>query len=342
MASIRKKEGFTLVELMLVLAIFGIVMGIVFTALTTYQTKSKAQKNILFMNESVKSAIYILTNYIQMAGFGCEYSLDFQNKKINNLYDRVFTPVDNGFNGNDGLTIVEANRFIGYVVDNSSSNFSQCSTGDKVYISVTNTSKINLIDSNLKKYIFIERTPFNSFFELTENPTHVNLSNCPTGTNCYSLKLNNEITTCDNDSVYAVRAISITYDSKDQEIQINENVGGNSYPVLSNVEALQFQYGIDKNGDGNFDDLDNDGNPLDNSFSKENERYLKLVRVFILLRTKDPDPKYKDSNLTYHIANHTINLDTNDSNGINSKYDWHYRRKLIVFDVVPRNIIYGF
>jgi len=154
--------------------------------------------------------------------------------------------------------------------------------------------------------------------------------------------LNNEITTCDNDSVYAVRAISITYDSKDQEIQINENVGGNSYPVLSNVEALQFQYGIDKNGDGNFDDLDNDGNPLDNSFSKENERYLKLVRVFILLRTKDPDPKYKDSNLTYHIANHTINLDTNDSNGINSKYDWHYRRKLIVFDVVPRNIIYGF
>ena len=156
------------------------------------------------------------------------------------------------------------------------------------------------------------------------------------------MKLDNSTTVCDNDSVYAVRAVSITYDYNEQEIEVNENVGDAPQPLLSNVETLQFQYGIDKNDDGVFDDLDGDGNPLDNTFSKSDEIYLKLVKVYILLRTKDPEPNYRDNQTTYQIANHTIQLDTDDSNGINSKYDWHYRRKLIELNIVPRNIIYGY
>ena len=64
--------------------------------------------------------------------------------------------------------------------------------------------------------------------------------------------------------------------------------------------------------------------------------------MYILIRSGNPDPDYRDNQTTYNIVNHTINLETNDSNGINSKYDWHYRRRLIELNIVPRNLLYGF
>ena len=336
----NKKYGFTLIELLLVLAIFSIIMGIVLTSIVSYNKRSKVQKNILFMNEDVKSGIYILSNYLQMAGFGSYYSLDMNNEVVNG-YNRVLTPGDNVNNGSDSLTVVFANKFIGFVADDNGSNSSQCYYGNKVYIRVDSQSNINLLDNNLKKYVFFDSTPYNQFFQIISGPTTASISTCGTGFSCYSITLNSNLKVCDNDSVYGVRAISFTYDNNSQEIEMNENVGNSPIPILGNIETIQFQYGVDRDDDGNFDDIDGDSNPLDNTVSKNDERYLKLIKVYIMIRTKDPDPDYRDNQTTYQIANHTIQLDTNDSNGINSKYDWHYRRKLIEISIVPRNLLYS-
>ena len=333
----NKKNGFTFIELMLVLLIFSIVMTIVYTALSSYQTQSKAQKNLLLMDENIKTGLYILTNYIQMAGFGCSYSLDKQNQTINQTYNRVFTPVDSDTNGADRLTVVLGNRFIGYVADDDNTNLSSCYKNTRIYVAVDSSSKINLINSDLKKYIFIDRNPYNSFFIVTQAPSPASINTCPSGYSCYSVTINNSTTVCDNDSVYSIRAITISYDYVDQQVEINENVGGNSYPLISCVETLQFQYGIDSNKDGVLS-----SGEFKDSFTKSEEKYLKLVKVYLLIRTKEPDPKFKDSRTTYNVANYTINLDTNDSNGIDSEYDWHYRRRVIELNIVPRNMLTGY
>ncbi len=346
------EKGFTIVELLTVLVVLSIILGIIYTSLILYKKQSNFQNDIIILDEDAKSAIYLLTSYIQMAGFGTSYSIIENNQDVNG-FNTVITPADNDADGSDKITIVFANRFIGYVADNDITDSDPCYCSNTIYLRLSNQSKINLLDTDNKSYIFIDRSAYNMFYKIINPPSSASVPSCGSSY-CYSLTIgapakgftqcgdDTRAYVCDNDSVYAVRAVTFFYDPNEQEIEMTENVGDNPSPILSNVETFQIQYGIDRDDDGNFDDTDHDGNPLDDTFSPDDEKYIKLIKIQILLRTRRPDKNYKDDNSTYQIANYTINLDTNDSNGINSKYDWHYRRKLIELNIVPRNIIYEY
>ena len=323
-----KNKGLTLIELLLVLLIFSIVIVIVYPTFQTYNKTSKIQENALMLNQNLEICLNYIENAIQMAGFGTKYSMEFQGKSVNG-YSNVFTPSDGGSSGDDQLTIVYANRVFGQITTDLSGNTSY--SGNILY---TTSDNSNLLDSNLKKYVFIERYPYNQFFELISDPQTVS------GKVVLYLENDTDIEVYENDYVYSVRAVSILYDSTNEQIEINENVGGSNQPLASWIEALQFQYGIDEDNDGTFDDTDGDGNALDNTIPSGKEYYVKLVRVTILARTPNPDSNYRDPNDSYTVANKTITIDKNDSNGIDSKYDTHYRRRLVTLDIVPRNFLY--
>jgi len=65
---------------------------------------------------------------------------------------------------------------------------------------------------------------------------------------------------------------------------------------------------------------------------------VRVVRVFILGRTLRPDPNFEDPNNSYTVADHVIALDTSDANGIDSAFDHHYHRQLLVETVMVRNL----
>ncbi len=322
-----KISAFTILELLIVLFIFSIVIVMTYTSLTTYSRISKAQEDSLMVSQNVRATLDLISNYIRMAGFGTKYSLSIQGGNNVNGFTQVFNAVDNSAEGADRLTVVFASRLVGNIAKNNAGALQY--SGNKIYI---NSTKINLLDNNKKKYVFFERNPFNEFFELISSPTASGtgryLMNFPTGSN---------INAYFGDNVYAVRAITIGYDSTNQQIILNENTGSPTQPLASDIETIQFQYGIDENNDGILDDTDNDGIGLDNTVPPSKEMYLKIVKVSILAKAPHSDYKYKDKHNSYTIANYIVVLDKNDNNGLESKYDWHFRRKLIQVYVSPRN-----
>ena len=327
MGKLNQTNAFTVIELMLSLAIFSIIIVITYTSLTTHSTISKSQEDSLVVSQNIRVITDIIANHIRMAGFGTKYSLSYQTGNSVNGYTQVFNAVDGDSNGSDKLTVVYASRLVGSVAKDNS-NSSQYS-GYRIFI---HSNKINLLNSGRKRYVFFERNPFNQFFQLTSTPNPV-----AGGKYLLTFSPNVQIDAYENDKVYSVRAISIYYNDNNEEIMISENTGGVAQVLASNIETIQFQYGIDEDGDGILDDTDNDGNGLDNIVPPNKEKFLKIVKLSILARASHPDENFKSRKLYYSVGNYRITLDRNDSNGITSKYDWHYRRKVVVVYISPRN-----
>ena len=322
-----KIKGFTIIELIIVLFIFSIVMLITYTSLTTQSTISKAQEDSLLVSQNVRVSLDVIANYIRMAGFGTKYSLSIQTTQSVNNYNQVFNASDNANLGADTLTVVFANRLVGHVAKNNAGKVQY--SGYRIYIT---SNKINLLDSNKKRYVFFERNPYNQFFQLVSSPANVG-----SGKYLLTFATTDHIDAYVGDNVYSIRAVTIYYDSDDEQVQLSENTGSTAQTLATDIETIQFQYGIDENGDGVLDDTDNDGNPLDNTVPKNKEKFIKIVKLSVLAKASHPDPTFKDRHSSYYVANLRITLDKNDDNGISSRYDWHFRRKLIQMYISPRN-----
>ncbi len=63
-----KNEGFTLLELLIAMAITGIVMAAVYSASKTQQDSYIAQEEVATMQQNVRSAMYYMEREIRMAG----------------------------------------------------------------------------------------------------------------------------------------------------------------------------------------------------------------------------------------------------------------------------------
>lgn len=66
---ILKNKGFTLIELMVAMAISGIIMTGIYWAFTTQQDSYRAQDQVAEMQQNIRAGLYIMTNDIRMAGF---------------------------------------------------------------------------------------------------------------------------------------------------------------------------------------------------------------------------------------------------------------------------------
>ena len=71
-----KCDGFTLVELLITLVVSGIIMTGVYSAFKTQQNSYVAQDQVVEMQQNIRSAFYIMTDELRMAGYDIDKNGD--------------------------------------------------------------------------------------------------------------------------------------------------------------------------------------------------------------------------------------------------------------------------
>jgi len=292
-------------------------------------------------------ALQNISHILRMAGSGCRddfppyhnNSLSGQNCDFNNILT-----IANRTDRSDKLTVIAAIRYSGKIGSDSPPG--------------TDTITFNHVDNDefnteYKKYFSIAPSRKQLFYEITSIESGEN-----------GITLSRPISAHSGDRIYRVNAYTIALDTDDidndgdinDDFDLNHNNApdlyiynnaSRSYVHSSNdlraegIEDLQFRYGIDTD---NNNTVDND-EWLDSPATGEIGEIV-AVKVFILARSIYPDREYIDTHddnpsqpgKQYVIADHTITLDSNDGNGINSNYDHHFHRSLMIRTVALRNM----
>ena len=314
------RKGFTLVELMVVMTILGVVVVGVLGLVTRQNKAYHSEEAIIDMQMNNRVALDRIVYLIRMAGFGCQANI---SNGVNG-----FTSVINATNSNsapDSLTLVSGLRKVG-IVDNdndpTNGSFSKTTTTVipvKMDGSLTFTDYFN--DSN-KRYFYISPAISKGFLTVASggvDDTHKKLT-----------KNGASITIREGNNVYAVRAYTLAINSGN--VTINENTGGGNQIYVENIEDLQFQYGWDQNGDGQFDP-----NSEWADDPSGNEDQVRAVKVYLLARSGQPDRDFIDlhdddaatAGKQYTIADHTITLNSSSE---------HFHHYLAEATVLIRNL----
>lgn len=95
--SVHSQSGFTLVEVMIVVALTGVIMGAVYSLYITNLHTSHTQDETVEVQQNLRIAMDVVTRDLRMAGMLVDYG--------NNIFP-IQTIVDNtGPNGSDGVTM---------------------------------------------------------------------------------------------------------------------------------------------------------------------------------------------------------------------------------------------
>ncbi len=314
------RKGFTLVELMVVMTILGVVVVGVLGLVTRQNKAYHSEEAIIDMQMNNRVALDRIVYLIRMAGFGCQANI---SNGING-----FTSVINAANSNsapDSLTLVSGLRKVG-IVDNdndpTNGSFSKTTTTVipvKMDGSLTFTDYFN--DSN-KRYFYISPAISKGFLTVASGGVD--------DTNKKLTKTGGGITIREGNNVYAVRAYTLAINSGN--VTINENTGGGNQIYVENIEDLQFQYGWDQNGDGQFDP-----NSEWADDPSGNEDQVRAVKVYLLARSGQPDRDFIDlhdddaatAGKQYTVADHTITLNSSSE---------HFHHYLAEATVLIRNL----
>jgi len=312
------KQGFTLVELMVALAISLVVMGAIFLTFKSQQDSYVIQDQITAMQQNLRSAMYMLTKDIQMAGYytnfdGNQYTMDWDDLDGDNEIIRPLIYARNNLNvagdnikdNTDVIVIVKASSKTRPLAGTESA------TGSNVDASLRDVDTLVagkcalLVKENLSRA---------EFFQVQEDAGPMNLT--------ISLVENY----VEYDLIYRADVIIYYVDDEDDPGDANDNddpahpklrrknLGSNqgAQVVAENIDNLQFRY------------LLSDGTWTNNPAGQEPN--VRAVEVSLLARTANINRGYTDTN-SYNIGDNP-NPNPNDN----------YRRKLLSSKVKTRNI----
>ena len=327
--------------MMVVLAILGIVVVGVLGLVTQQNKNYHSEEAIIDLQMNNRVAMDRLVHLIRMAGFGCQGNISSTNPIIVNgttSFSTVITAT-NSSTGPDILTVVSGLRRVGVVTDSNDTDGDGIDTPDEEYPPST-TIRITTDNNSLSDYFDDSSTPYKQYFYISPAISRDFLSiSAITGTNL--TKIGGSITVTEGDIVYTVRPYTIRLYTDSQGILclgIDDGGGIDSY--AENIEDLQFQYGWDANSDGRI----TAGEWVDDPSGNEN--LVRAVKVYLLTRSGQPDRDFTDlhdddaatAGKQYTIADHTITLDSDETNGFNSAFDHHYHRYLVETTVLIRNL----
>ena len=111
-----EQKGFTLVELMVVVAIFFFILAGVFTAYITQHRASVIQAQVTDTQQNARIAMDFLSKEIRMAGFGKPAgAVNGFSDAISPAINNDATNGNNVLNGTDQITVVTGYRQIVYL-----------------------------------------------------------------------------------------------------------------------------------------------------------------------------------------------------------------------------------
>jgi len=286
----QKGLGFTLVELLVVMAIFGTILAAVLKVFSVnYQTYT-GQEEIAAMHQNVRVAKMFLERDVRMAGCG-----------LKNFYhedERVYTLVfenANGATGSDKLTI----NYIDYSNDSCDNILPQ--------ITLAGTMPANSAEADVNEDLTTSPysdwdsefscggntyggTPFKPFKAIITAPDGsksdvVYITQVQANANKIQNRpyagFNNKVL----NSYPAGSTIEFFNEEKLTEV-IYDLVDGvlrrNSQPVAENIEDLQFAFGLDTDDNGTVDSWVNNADLTD-----VEKDQVRLVRISVLGRTSN-------------------------------------------------------
>jgi prepilin-type N-terminal cleavage/methylation domain-containing protein len=218
---IHEQKGFTLVELMVVVAIFFFILAGVFTAYITQHHASVIQAQVTDTQQNARIAMDFFSKEIRMAGFGKPAGA------VNGFSDAVSPAINNDatsgnnvLNGTDQITVVTGYRQI--------STLASAASADSTTITlVANADRFN---TSTKKFVCIDGVGLIDNYAVTGIAGNV-LTVSPALHRSYQMRA----------PVLLVKAI--TYSVNDAGVLTrNENTGGGAQTLATNIEDLQFAY----------------------------------------------------------------------------------------------------
>lgn len=296
------KQGFTLIELMIAMAIASIVMGSMYRVYHTQQKAFTTQRLVVEMQQNARSAMSLMKRETRMAGYKPAASDGIDNDGAGGMDDA--DPGENGRTPGQEIGIVEARSDrITFRMDILPDDPSLCTNG-------VDDGGFTGVDDPAECYDGLADDP-------DEEITYALQTNAAGDGN----DLVRITSTGTNILAYDIEAISFGYAYDENEDGVLDT--DNGQPDGNIIWAY------DDNGDG---DLDTDaetgaalaGPPLIGG----NGPYIGAVRIWLLVRTRQPIRDEADSS-TYQVGDLTIDP---------GMYDPAYRRTLQVATVYCRNL----
>jgi len=253
----NKNKGITLIELLVGLAIFGVVVGGAYKAFISQQKVFVVQDQVVDMQQNLRGAVNQMVREIRMAGLGnlsMILPVTFGGKTFNN----VINP-DSPVNG--AITIL-----YGYQVPSAIAVAAQFGQNQIVVSSLTDNLGNSLFDTNNKKYISIAGME-----------SHV-ITGVDNSTNTIILKDTLLYDYPAGPPVFCVRAISyqIVVVNGTPTLERDDNTGAGNQPLSDSIESFQLAY------------FDANGNPTAIPSA------IRMVNITLTARANMPDPSYKE------------------------------------------------
>ena len=251
---LKKNKGITLIELLVALAISGLLVAALYRTFIGQQKTYVAQDQVVDMQQNMRVAISRMMGDIRMTGFGnvsMVLPVTFTGGTFNNILNPN-TPVS------DSLTLVTSLNTPATLTTSGSIGQNQI-----VVSTLTDSQGNALFDTGNRRYISVGGLESYIITSVNNGTSTITLNG--------SLTYNHPFGT----PVFTIRAI--TYQVADMAgiptLLRNENIGDGNQPQADYIENLQFAY---------FDD---------SGILTANPLNMRLVQVTLTARTGSQDPE---------------------------------------------------
>jgi len=307
-------QGFTLVELLVAMFITLLVMGTIFLTFKSQQDSYVIQDQITATQQNLRSAMYVLTRDIQMAGYYTNFDTDTYTRDWDDLDgdNEIIRPLLFSRNNvaDGGGDNIKDNTDVIIIVKASSEGRRLVAGEDATAGIITLTSRDLDVDGDDdlnntgQKYGILAKEDLSAaeFFEVDSAAGNIT----PPG----GLTQNYDV----GDWIFRADVIIYRIDENATNPSLRRRNFGqdNGYQVVAeNIDNLQFRY------------LLSDGTWTHNPAGQEPN--VRAVEISLLARTANTNRGYTDTN-TYNIGD--VSPTPNDA----------YRRKLLCSIVKTRNI----
>jgi len=336
-------KGFTIIELLIVVAISGFVLGSVLKVFQTNQRTYAVQEEIAAMNQNVRVGKMFIEREARMAGFGSKNFYDGTGKAYAVVFDNA-----NGAAGSDKLTTTYIDPEAGDCGEDPAGVTPSCDDLPQVTLkdAMPPTSSEAIVNEDLTTAPYSawdENCYCNGSVYTQPQPGFAAVITAPdgsssdmfflTGTQANSDKLQNSANfTAENGITYPNKVMNtyppgstikffnmnalsqVVYDLVDGVLRRNGDA------VAENIEDLQFAFGLDTDGSGTIDSWINNAN-----LTNAQKDQVRSIRIGVLGRTAGE-----------HIG-YTGNRPALEDHGAGGTQN-RYRRKLLQSSMKVRNL----